>query len=180
MLIEALVSILILSLGLLGIAGLQLNALAYQKSSWSTHRVAELTNDIAERIRANPPGAASGSYLYVQDYETAKSASIATNNCRSAAVPCTTAQIASDDLSAWLLKAQSSLPGGAVRLEGGSIAGYTVTAVFADKEFRDSTGALQTSATCTPTTSGTAWRSCCSADLAVPAGVRCSRSTVIP
>ena len=59
-LIEALISILIMSIGLLGIAGLQLNALSYQKNAWSTHRVAEVTNDLAERILANPTGAKNG------------------------------------------------------------------------------------------------------------------------
>ena len=38
-LIEALVSILVLSLGLLGMAALQLNALGFQKSSVAVHRI---------------------------------------------------------------------------------------------------------------------------------------------
>ena len=180
-LIEALVSILVLSLGLLGLASLQMNALAYQKSSWATHRIAELTGDISERIRANPTGATNGNYAYTANYATAKTASIASNNCRTSGSACTTAQIATDDLSAWLTKAQAALPGGAVNLEGASNTGFTVTAMYVDKDFINSaTGVPQSSTVCTTATSGIAWRNCCPAAAAVPDGVRCSRTDIIP
>lgn len=180
-LIEALVSILILSLGLLGLASLQMNALAYQKSSWATHRIAELTGDISERIRANPLGGTNGYYVYTANYTTAKTASLTSNNCRTSGAACTTKQIADDDLSAWLAKAQAALPGGAVNLEGASSTGYVVTAMYVDKEFINSTtGVLQTSTVCTSATSGIAWRNCCPAAAAVPDGVRCSRTDIIP
>ncbi|WP_431095718.1 type IV pilus modification protein PilV [Polaromonas aquatica] len=179
-LIEALVSILVLSLGLMGIAGLQLNAMAYQKSSWATHRVAELTSDIGERIRANPAGATNGNYTYTANYATAKTAAIVSNSCRTSGAACTTAQIANDDLSAWIAKAQTALPGGAVNLEGASNTGFTVTAMYMDKDFVNNTGVLQSSAVCTTATVGIAWRNCCPAAAATPAGVRCSRSDIIP
>lgn len=179
-LIEALVSILVLSLGLLGLASLQANALAYQKSSWAIHRIAELSGDISERIRANPLGATNNYYVYTANYTAAKAATIASNNCRTSGAACTTAQIANDDLSAWLAKAQAALPGGAVNLEGASNTGFTVTAMYMDKEFVNSTGALQASAVCTTATSGIAWRNCCPAAAAVPVGVRCSRTDIIP
>ena len=179
-LIEALVSILVLSLGLLGMASLQANALAYQKSSWAIHRIAELTGDIGERIRANPLGATNNYYVYTANYAAAKAATIASNNCRTSGAACTTAQIANDDLSAWLAKAQAALPGGAVNLEGASNTGFIVTAMYMDKEFVNATGTLQSSTTCTSATSGIAWRNCCPTTAAVPAGVRCSRIDIIP
>ena len=184
-LIEALVAILVLSLGLLGIAGMQLNALAFQKSSWATHRIAELSGDIAERMQANPSGALKNNYGYLATYSIAKSATLTSNGCRPAppatAPACSAAQIALDDMSAWLGKAQKSLPSGAVTLEGSSINGYIVTAMYLDKEFVDpTTGAAIPSTSCNSAMTSIAWRNCCPSAAAVPNGVRCSRSLILP
>ena len=180
-LIEALVSILLLSLGLLGIAGLQVNALAFQKSSWATHRIAEVTNDIAERMKANPVGTANGLYTYPSTYASSKSGTITSNNCKTSGASCTAAQIANDDLSEWLAKAQAALPGGAVRLEGTSTAGIIVTAMYADKDFVDATtGAPASLRTCSPGLAGMDWRNCCPAAAAAPSGVKCARASIIP
>jgi type IV pilus assembly protein PilV len=181
-LIEALVSLLLFSLGLLGIAGLQVNALTFQKGSWATHRIAEVTADIGERMRANPDGVELGRYAYAQTYATAKSATITSNNCRTSGSACNGIQVASDDISAWLGKAQRILPQGAVRLEGSADDGYIVTVMYLDKDFTDATTGtpLSASATCTSTTTGIAWRNCCPAAAAVPEGIKCSRSMIQP
>ena len=180
-LIEALVSILLLSLGLLGIAGLQVNALAFQKSSWATHRIAEVTNDITERMNANPVGAANGLYTYPSTYASAKAGTLPNNNCKTSGATCTAAQIANDDLSEWLAKAQVALPGGAVRLEGTSTAGIIVTAMYADKDFVDATtGAPATFRSCTSGLTGMDWRNCCPTAAAAPNGVKCARALIIP
>lgn len=181
-LIEALVSLLLFSLGLLGIAGLQVNAMAFQKSSWATNRIAEVTADIGERMRANPDGVELGQYTYVQPYATAKAATIASNNCRTSGSACNGIQVASDDLSAWLAMAQTVLPQGAVRLEGAANTGYTVTVMYLDKEFTDTTAGnpLLASTTCSAASTGVEWRTCCPATAAVPVGVKCSRSLIQP
>ena len=184
-LIEALVSILIMSIGLLGIAGLQLNALSYQKNAWSTHRVAEVTNDLAERILANPIAAKNGDYNYTASYAIGKAAVPASNNCRTSGTFCTTAQIAADDLRDFILKAQTSLPEGAAQITGTPAAGMVVTTMYLDKEFVDpATGTLQSTPTCTAainaTTGDIAWRNCCPAAAAAPAGVRCRRFNIVP
>lgn len=178
-LIEALVSILVLSLGLLGMAGLQLNALSFQKSSWAQHRVSELTIDIVERMQTNPVASQRGQYNYSQTYALSAAATLSTNGCRSSTstIACTPEQIAGDDLSSWLTKAQRTLPGGAASISGNTTQGFIVTAMYADKDFRDAlTNAPLTSASCTPTPTGNAWRNCCPDSAAVPAGVRCART----
>lgn len=181
-LIEALVSILLFSLGLLGIAGMQVSALTFQKSSWAINRVAEVTIDIAERLRANPDGVTLGRYVYAEDYATASTANLPTNDCRNSGAQCSGAQIADDDLSALIAKARTTLPQGAIRLEGSMANGYTVTVMYLDKDFTDpaANNALLTSAVCTAASVGVAWRNCCPAAAAVPAGVRCSRSFIQP
>lgn len=173
-LIEALIAVLVMSLGLLGIAGLQLNALSYQKSAWSSHRVAEITNDIAEKIRSNPSSAKIGTYNYTANYATASSATFTLNNCSSITSFCSLDQIAADDLANFVIKAQQLLPGGAAQIAGSVATGFTTTVLYFDKDFvNPATGALQTSTTCTTTTTGIDWRNCCPPAASAPAGVRC-------
>ncbi len=179
-LIEALISILIMSIGLLGIAGIQLSAISYQKSSWSMHKVTELSTDISERIRSNPTGARNNNYIYTADYATAKAATPTSNNCKSSSAFCSTAQIASDDVTALITQAQTLLPQGAARLEGDFNNGYVLTVMYFDKEFVNSTGVLQASTTCAASTSGIEWRNCCPAGASTPDGVRCRRMNIIP
>lgn len=180
-LIEAMVALLIMSLGLLGIAGLQLNAIAYQKTSWSTHRVAEITNDFAERIRGNMTGANSGNYTYTANYATGNTATFASNNCRTSGGYCSTAQIAADDIGAFILKAQAILPGGSAQVTGTVATGFVVNVMFMDKDFvAPATGILLASDVCTAATTGIEWRNCCPAAAAVPNGVRCRRFNIIP
>ncbi len=176
-LIEVLVSLLIMSLGLLGIAGMQVNAISYQKNSWSTHRVTEITNDISERIRSNITGATNGYYNYAVAYTTSYSATFTSNNCRTSGTNCSPAQIAADDIQDFVTKARTILPGGSGLITGNKDQGFQVTVMFMDKEFVDTAGALQTTPICSATTTGVDWRNCC--PLAAPAGVRCRRSSII-
>ena len=53
-LIEVLVALLIFSVGILGVAMLQLNALKYTDSSMRSMHVSFIAHDLFERIRANP------------------------------------------------------------------------------------------------------------------------------
>jgi len=55
-LIEILITVVILSIGLLGLAGLQINGLRANMSSETRSKASALANDIAERMRANPLG----------------------------------------------------------------------------------------------------------------------------
>ncbi|MGK6308164.1 type IV pilus modification protein PilV [Variovorax sp. DT-64] len=178
-LIEALVSILIMSFGLLGLAGLQAGALGFQKSAWSTHRVAEFTGNFGERVRANPK-AIDADYQYTANYATGKAASLTKLNCRTSTTVCTPAQVAADDLADLLQKAQSSLPQGSMQITGTITNGFVITALYFDKDFRKADGTLDTSATCTATTTGLNWRNCCPDTASAPDGVRCRRFTIIP
>ena len=179
-LIEALVSILVLSLGLLGMAGLQLNALSFQKSSWAQHRVSELTIDIVERMQTNPIASQQGLYGYTQTYAISSAANLTSVGCRTATLPCTPQQVAGDDLSSLLKKAQQSLPGGAASISGDAATGFIATAMYFDKDFRDAlTNAPTTSAACTAALTGNAWRNCCPPSASAPAGVRCTRTPFI-
>lgn len=105
-LIEVLVSLLVLSFGMLGMAGVQAvslrgNLAAYYRTMATTQSV-----DIVERMRANIVGVADG------DYDDAGGA--ATANCFTA-IGCSSAQMAAQDIFDWSATVTATLPlGGSV------------------------------------------------------------------
>jgi type IV pilus assembly protein PilV len=58
-LIEVLIALLILTIGLLGMAGLQTRGIQQSQNSYLQTQAAVLVNDMADRIRSNPAGRAS-------------------------------------------------------------------------------------------------------------------------
>jgi type IV pilus assembly protein PilV len=62
-LIEALVALLVLSIGLLGVAGLQLQALRSNHGAHLRSQATILAHDIADRMRANRTEALAGAYV---------------------------------------------------------------------------------------------------------------------
>ena len=61
-LIEILVAILVLSIGLLGLAGLQATGLQSNHSGYLRSQATIFAYEMADRLRANPPTAISGNY----------------------------------------------------------------------------------------------------------------------
>ena len=175
-LIEALISILILSIGLLGMAGLQVSAQSFQKTSWVIHRLSELVTDIGEKVRSNPTGVETGLYTYSKDYETSKTETFTLNNCYSENTTCSVAQQASDDIATWVNKAQSNIPQGSALLTGGGTVGFVVTLLWQDKESNENPSV------CVGTETGVNWRNCCPAVAAVgsTSGIKCYRASIQP
>jgi type IV pilus assembly protein PilV len=60
--VEALVALVVLSIGLLGVAGLQLTGLRANSSAASRSQASYLADDIIDRMRANRTEALAGSY----------------------------------------------------------------------------------------------------------------------
>ena len=61
-LIEVLVAIVLLSIGLLGVAGMQLSGLRYHQGAYVRAQATALLSDMADRLRTNPTGVGAGSY----------------------------------------------------------------------------------------------------------------------
>lgn len=72
-LLEVLIALLVLSVGLLGIAGLQTFSLQFNHQSYERTQATLLISDIAERITTNPLAARAGSYGGVLDTAMASS-----------------------------------------------------------------------------------------------------------
>ena len=106
-LVEVLVSLLLLSLGVLSVAGLQAR-LSLQAGAVQYRAVAsQLALDFSERLRANAPGVVAGAY----DAGVAPEASAATGP-RECASACGPAELALADVHLWRALAADQLPDG--------------------------------------------------------------------
>lgn len=92
--IEVLVTLLVFTVGMLGLAALQLNALQGSSDSAQRSQTTWLLQDIAERIRANPEGSASA-------YATAPNcANLPAKRCADFYNPSTSAKVAAAQCNA--------------------------------------------------------------------------------
>ncbi len=101
-LVEVLIALIILSVGMLGIAGLYVHSMQAGRTSLFRHNAVTLAGDIADRIRANPR--AVGAYALAG----------ANNNCVDGGINCTPAQMAANVIFLWDLQATDTLPTGTV------------------------------------------------------------------
>lgn len=116
-LIEVLVALLILSIGLLGLAALQITSLQFNTDSYSRTQATLLAYDILDRMRANSAAVSTGKY----DASSSAAASTkisAYNTCKASTCACNTSACNSDnlatyDLGKWYEKQSSLLPGAA-------------------------------------------------------------------
>ncbi len=102
-LVEVLIALIILSVGMLGIAGLYVQSMQEGRTSMWRHHAVTLAGDIADRIRANP----TAGVLYAATVG-------GDNNCVAGGVDCTPGQMAAHDIDLWKTQALETLPSGAV------------------------------------------------------------------
>lgn len=150
-LIEVAVALLVLAVGMLGIAGMQSSGM---KTTFKSHqRAIAMTQaqDMADRIRANISG------LRSTEYTNAIPTSAPSPDCQTSGNTCTSVQLAATDLFNWETENASLLPSGqgsiactdlvagtAATLEAGSTCLITV---MWDGERTGATGALCNGAT---------------------------------
>jgi type IV pilus assembly protein PilV len=103
-LLEVLIALLVLSIGLLGLAALQTTGLRSNEMASMRTTSTMLTYDISDRMRANPQGTVDSDYVIDSGPVTGT-----VPDCTS--TDCTTAQMATFDLSQWKT-AVAQLPGG--------------------------------------------------------------------
>ena len=185
-LIEVLVAILVLSIGLLGVAGLAAASLRFSQGGWARASVASGLSDLADRVRTNP-GAGVTAYVFntttYSDQRTALESGQVTidRDCMVDGMACNSTELAAFHMTEWRLAMNRNMPGSAVWVSGRRDEGYQATLMWFDKSFVQSDGTtLDTSATCTAAMTGIAARQCCPAGAAVSAGVRCTNMTIVP
>lgn len=103
-LIEVLIALIVLSVGMLGIAGLYVYGMQAGRSSLFRHQAVTLAGDVAERIRANPTAGAT--YM----------GGGANNRCVVSGAGCLPAEMAASDILLWKQQAVDTLPNGDVTI----------------------------------------------------------------
>lgn len=107
--IEALVALLVLSLGVLGLARLQVSALTESRNSNARAVAVQMANDLAERMQSN--AIVRQTNPASNPYETVWGApAVAGTDCLATA--CNGNQLAAFDLRAWKLNVATLLPNG--------------------------------------------------------------------
>jgi len=147
-LLEVLIALVILSVGLLGIAALMSTALKSNSSAYMRTQATALAYNIIDRMRANLPAANNLAYNVSMPAAAATGAIPAT--CTGA--NCTSAQLATYDIGQWEYDLANQLPqgrGAVVSAVAGGIVNVTVTVLWNDSRAHDS---LQKSGAPTATT----------------------------
>jgi len=103
-LVEVLIALVVMSIGMLGIAGLYVQSMQAGRTSMLHHNAITMAGDVADRIRANPRAGA------------AYAGAGANNNCVSGGINCTPDQMAANDIFLWQLQAANTLPNGTVTI----------------------------------------------------------------
>ncbi|HJS21577.1 MAG TPA: type IV pilus modification protein PilV [Steroidobacteraceae bacterium] len=131
--VEALVALVVLSVGMLGIAALYVESLRAGRSAVYHTQAVNLAADMADRIRSNRTAGAAA-------WRLAADGAPATRNCVNAGVNCNPGDLAQDDQARWLLAIQRQLPGDGVATPDGTIAvdeaanpnEYTITVTWSE------------------------------------------------
>lgn len=125
-LIEVLVAVLVLAIGLLGIAGLQTAALSTNFNSYQYTQASFLAESMLERMRANRQAYASGNSGYNLSAGTAATVSV---NCYNPGTACTAAQQAQWDMGVWYSQVTGSAVSNAPRLSTTDSSGNPIGAL---------------------------------------------------
>lgn len=122
-LVEILVALLVLSIGLLGLAALQMTSFQFNTDSYLRTQTTFSAYDIVDRMRVNPAGLSAGNYdvtspanadTKVSTYQSC-SGSGGTCNCDGSSASCNAANLALYDLGRWYTKMDEMLPGAKVK-----------------------------------------------------------------
>lgn len=178
-LVEVLVSVLILGLALISLAGLQSYTVKYQLGSSQRAVMSVLVSDFAERVRANREGVqlAVSPYLVGKSWsdQSAEEAidSDSEHDCQTE--DCVDAlTLAQWDMAMWRQRVRDELPQGAVTVAGSLNDGLRVTLAWRDNDSDEK------SQICSPTDNNHAARNCCPSSLNAPSGVRCANFLILP
>jgi type IV pilus assembly protein PilV len=187
--IEVLVALLVLSIGLLGVAATVAKSSRFAIGAWAQSAVASSLSDMSERVRSSP-NAANANFTFTDAYGTqrtdieAGSVTLA-KNCDTTA--CTPAESAAFHTVRWRQEVDRTLPGAAVWIRPLSSAAteskatsFELAVLWFDKSNVDSAGAASPALVCGGAETGIDQRRCCPAAATPADGVRCTRLVLVP
>lgn len=124
-LIEILISLLVLAIGLLGLAALQAFGLRNGQTAYFRTVATFHAYDLSDRMRTNLATANTGGYEW--DPDDTPTVTDCTSNT------CTAAQIATHDLAEWANAIDATLPGGKGQSDRATSGVYTITVMWDDQ-----------------------------------------------
>ena len=104
-LVEVIITMGVMSYGLLGIAGLQLSAMSKSRVTFERNQATLLANDLVERMRANLPAALNGGY----DLAAGSTPTGSAGACKGAQANCGASDMAAADLAEWTRRVDAIL-----------------------------------------------------------------------
>ncbi len=122
-LVEVLIALVIMSVGMLGIAGLYVHSMQAGRTSMLRHHAVTLAGAVADRIRANPRAGVT--------YQGAG----LNGNCVSGVVNCDEVAMAGHDILLWRQQAADTLPAGDVEIlfdDSGVPPVYTINVTWSE------------------------------------------------
>jgi type IV pilus assembly protein PilV len=124
-LIEVLVAVLLMSIGLLGVAAMQINGLRYHQGASTRAHATALLGELADRMRANRAGVQAGNYIFNTTPALPADPNCLNNNC-------TPAQQSTLDIREWRIKL-APLPNAAANVARNNATGvFTITITWND------------------------------------------------
>jgi type IV pilus assembly protein PilV len=108
--IEALVALVVLGVGMLGVASLYVVTLRASGSAISRTQAVNLASDLGDRIRANRT---AGSAYALEELDTGSTST----DCQGASADCSPADMAAYDLSEWQQQVAATLPAAQASVE---------------------------------------------------------------
>jgi type IV pilus assembly protein PilV len=159
-LLEVLVALVILSIGLIGVAAVQVNTMKFGQVSQQRSNASQQVMAISERMRSNLAGVRAGNYTFVGTFAALPSMVPSVINCTGG---CTAMQISRMDLNLWLGELARALPSGrAIINSTNAPQSWQITVMWEEKDL------------------AAGLRSQCPAVAAAPAEVQCMTANFLP
>lgn len=121
-LIEVLIALLVLAIGLLGMAGLMMTSLQSSQGAYLRSQASVLAQDLVERMRANRDQATT-----TTNYALAESATTTNPGCATSSAGCSPSAQAQQDLYDWQAALEAGIPGATAVIARQNGNEYTIT-----------------------------------------------------
>lgn len=132
--LEVLITMVILAVGLLGLAGMQANGLKSNHLAYMRSQATLLAYDMGDRMRSNMAGVEAGNYNDL----SGTPATLSDPPACETGTGCTPAAMASYDYAIWAAALAEKLPKGAGTVAGAA-SNYTITVMWDDDKDGDGT-----------------------------------------
>lgn len=136
--IEVLITMVIMAVGLLGLAGLQATSLRNNESAYQRSQAAQMAYDMLDRMRVNAAGVAANGYDAI---DTTPPVSYTSCKPADTTTACTTTEMTAFDDGDWHAQLSSLLPLGTGSVAGGGTGSvFTITVTWDDNRDGSLTG----------------------------------------